>query len=78
MTIPCGVMKTHLNKKSKALCKNGGKIGEHTDSEAQTFSRESAESAEELIDVLNLANRNDKSYSELLKKIFYQARDFKT
>lgn len=53
-------------QKSKALCKMG-KIGEHTDSEAQTFSRESAESAEELIDVLNLANRDDKSYSELLK-----------
>lgn len=55
-------------QKIESLMQKWGKIGEHTDSEAQTFARESAESAEELIDVLNLANRDDKSYSELLKK----------
>lgn len=52
----------------ESVMQKWGKIGERTDSEAQTFARESAESAEELVTALNISNRNDKSYSELLRK----------
>lgn len=55
-------------QKIESLMQKWGRIGERTDSEAQTFARESAESAEELVEVLNLANRSDKSYAELLRK----------
>lgn len=55
-------------QKIESVMQKWGKIGERTDSEAQTFARESAESAEQLITTLNLANRTHRTYSELLKK----------
>lgn len=55
-------------QKIESVMQKWGKIGERTDSEAQTFARESAESAEQLVTTLNIANRTHRTYSELLKK----------
>lgn len=52
----------------ESIMQKWGKIGDRTDSEAQTFARESADNTQELITSLDFANRTHRTYKELLRR----------